>query len=191
MSDRLNSYDQSIYVTGFMASGKSTLAKAAAKELSLPHIDLDQEIERREGMTIQEMFDKRGESYFRIKEYETLIDLLENFKGIVSLGGGTLQDQKVVDQLKANGILLYVETPLELMVQRVKNNAERPILYDGDGKIKSEAALKTELKALYSNRLRFYEQAHITLDTSKFETKAELVKAAIYKIKRHVRHITG
>jgi shikimate kinase len=81
---------------------------------------------------------------------------------------------------------LCIQAPIDDIVQRVKSSTKRPILFDDEGKIKSEAALKTELKALYSNRLKFYEQAQITLNSSEFETKAELVKAATEKIKRHV-----
>lgn len=186
MSNRFNSIERNIYVTGFMASGKSTLARSLANELDLPYKDLDKEIEMRERQTIQKIFDHKGEAYFRNKEHSTLIDLTETFKGIVSLGGGALQDQHLVDLLKTKGILISVQAPFEKIVKRVQSSTERPILYDKEGKIKSEATLKTELKTLYSNRLRFYEQAQITLDTSEFESQQDLIKAAIDKIKRHV-----
>ncbi|MDZ7806530.1 MAG: shikimate kinase [Gracilimonas sp.] len=186
MRNRLNFFDQSIYITGFMASGKSTLAKALSKELGMDHKDLDEEIEKKEGKTIQVMFDENGESYFRDKERECLIDLTHNFNGIVSLGGGALQDQMIVDHLKVNGLLLCVESPFNEIVERVKSSSERPILYDEEGEIKSDGTLKTELKALYSNRLNFYDQAQIKIDSSKFGSKDEMIKAVIEKIKRHV-----
>ncbi|MFP8488022.1 shikimate kinase [Gracilimonas sp. Q87] len=186
MRNRVNSFDQSIYVTGFMASGKSTLAKALAAELQMKYKDLDEEIEKREGKSIQAIFDEMGEPYFREKEREYLIDLTYNFKGVVSLGGGALQDQMIVDHLKINGLLLCVKTPFAEIMERVKSSSERPILYDEEGKIKSDATLKTELKTLYYKRLNFYEQAQIKVDSSKYGSKNEMVKAATDKIKRHV-----
>lgn len=186
MRDRLKIFDQSIYITGFMASGKTTLAKSLAKELEMEHKDLDQVIENRENRSIQTIFDENGESYFRDKEREFLIDLTNHFVGVVSLGGGALQNQMIVDHLKVNGILLCIETPIEEIIERVIISTERPIIYDEDGKIKSKTTLKTELEALYSNRLKYYKQAQIKLDSSKYGTKSEMVKAAIDKLKRHV-----
>lgn len=186
MRDRLKSFDQSIYVTGFMAAGKSTLAKGLAEEMEMKYVDLDHMIEKAEGKSIQTIFDEKGEPYFRETERKHLIELTHNFKGIVSLGGGALQDQMIVDHLKVNGLLIRIETPFDEIVERVKDNSERPILYDHEGKIKSDAALKTELKALYSDRLKFYDQAQIKIDSSEYGSKKKLVKAAIGKIRRHV-----
>lgn len=110
--NRLKFYDQSLYVTGFMASGKSTLAKALAVELDMDHEDLDHFIEQKEGRSIQAIFDENGEEYFRKKEREYLIELTHNFKGVISLGGGALQDQMIVDHLKVNGLLVCIKAPL-------------------------------------------------------------------------------
>lgn len=186
MRDRLKFFDQSIYVTGFMASGKSTLAKALAVELSMDHKDLDHFIEKKEGKSIQSIFDENRELYFRKREREYLIELTHTFSGVVSLGGGALQDQMIVDHLKVNGLLIWLETPFDEIIERVKSGSERPVLYDNEGKIKSDATLKTELKTLYSERLNFYEQAQIKIDSSEYGSKDEMVKAAIGKIKRHV-----
>jgi shikimate kinase len=186
MKNRIKFFDQSIYVTGFMASGKSTLAEALAVELDMDHQDLDQFIEQKEGRSIQSIFDENGEKYFRKKEREYLIELTHNFNGVVSLGGGALQDQMIVDHLKINGLLICIEAPFDEIIERVKNSSERPILYNNEGKIKSDATLKTELKTLYSSRLNFYEQAQIKINSSKFGSKDEMIKAAIGKIKRHV-----
>lgn len=186
MRDRLKSFDQSLYITGFMASGKTTLAKGLSKALEMEHKDLDHAIEDREGRSIQAIFEEKGEPYFREKEKETLIDLTNHFKGIVSLGGGALQNQMIVDHLKVNGLLIFLDTPFDKIIDRVKSGTERPILYDEDGKIKSDTTLKSELEALYSKRLKYYKQAQVRIDSSKYGTKSEIEKAAIDKIRRHV-----
>jgi shikimate kinase len=185
-SYRLERFKDSIYVCGFMASGKSTLGKALAKKLGRDYQDLDDVIEEREEKSIRDIFNKNGEAYFRAKEWEYLLDLTRNFKGVVSLGGGALQNQRIVDHLKVNGILLFLDTPLEQVVDRVLESDERPILFTEDGKIKSRETLFTELKTLYSGRENFYKQAQIIINTTKYSTVEELTEAAIEKLIRHV-----
>lgn len=185
-SHRLNNFEGSIFICGFMASGKSTIGKAIARRLDWEYRDLDAVIVERTGKTIHELFREEGESYFRKKEWECLLDLSRNFKGVVSLGGGALHNQQVVDHLKLQGLLLFLDAPMEEVVKRVQNSKKRPILYDEDGKIKSKETLFAELKALYSNREAFYKQAQITLNTTLYTSVEEKTDAAIEKIIRHV-----
>lgn len=185
-SYRLERFKDSIYVCGFMASGKSTLGKALATKLKREYRDLDEVIIEREGKSIRNIFDEEGEEYFREKEWEYLLDLTRHFKGVVSLGGGALQNQRIVDHLKVNGLLLFVDTPLEQITDRVLDSSERPILFNEDGKIKSRESLFTELKALYSGREKFYKQAQVGLKTALFSSVEEMTEAAIEKITRHV-----
>jgi shikimate kinase len=183
---KIENMEESVFICGFMASGKSTLGRALAKELDREFIDLDEVIEDREGRSIRQIFQKNGEEYFREKEWEYLLDLTRNFKGVVALGGGALQNQRVIDHLKIHGLLLFLETPVEVVVARVYNSEERPILFDDAGKIKSKETLFKELKALYSEREEFYKQAQITIRTPLFTTAQEMAEAAKDKITRHV-----
>lgn len=185
-SHRLERFKDSIYVSGFMASGKSTLGEMLAKKLGRDYKDLDAVIEQKEGTSIRSIFDEQGEAYFREKEWEYLLDLTRNFKGVVSLGGGALQNQRIVDHLKVSGLLLFVDTPLEVVTDRVLNNKERPILFNEEGKIKSRETLFTELKTLYSVREKFYKQAQVSIKTQLFSSVEEMTEAAIEKITRHV-----
>jgi shikimate kinase len=169
-----------------MASGKSTLGKALAKKLEREHRDLDEILVESEGQSINEIFKEKGEPYFRDKEWKYLLELTRHFKGVVSLGGGTLQNQRIVDHLKVNGLLLYLDTPMDEIVDRVMSSDERPILFDETGKIKSRETLFTELKTLYSARESFYKQAQITIDTTLYSSVDEITEAAIEKIARHV-----
>lgn len=184
--NKVDHHKGSIYLCGFMASGKSTLGKALAELLGWDFRDLDTVIEDKEGMSINEIFKEEGEDYFREKEWEYLLYLTREFKGIVSLGGGALQNQRIVDHLKVHGLLIFVDTPLEKIVDRVYESDERPILYDENGKIKSKETLFKELKTLYSGRIDLYKQAQITLNTSLFTSVQEMAEAAKGKILRHV-----
>lgn len=185
-SYRLERFKDSIYVCGFMASGKSTLGKALAKKLEREFRDLDEILVKSEGQSINEIFSEKGEAYFRKKEWEYLLELTRHFKGVVSLGGGALQKQRIVDHLKVNGLLVYLDTPMGEIVDRVMSSDERPILFDKNGKIKSRETLFTELKTLYSERKSFYNQAQITINTTLYSSVDEITEAAIEKIARHV-----
>ena len=75
---------------------------------------------------------------------------------------------------------------MEVIVDRVLESDERPILFNESGKIKSRETLFTELKTLYSGRKTFYKQAQITIDTTLYSSVDEITEAAIEKITRHV-----
>lgn len=183
---KLNKFEGSLFICGFMASGKSTLGREIANELGWKFLDLDTFIEKREGKSIRDLFEVNGESYFRNKEREYLMELAKNFRGVLALGGGALQEQRVVDYLKLNGLLIFVDTPLEQITERVINNTERPILFDKNGKIKSKEILFAELKTLYLSREKFYKQAQISIKTSLFTSVEEMTQKVIEKIIRHV-----
>lgn len=184
---KLNDFDKTIYVCGFMASGKSTFGKALAKELGSDFIDLDKVIEEKAGQSIRQIFRENGESYFRKIEFECLGDLLRGFKGgVVALGGGALLNQEVVDNLKKDGLLVFVDTPMEVILERVHKSKERPILFDDNGKIKSKETLFRELKTLYLKREKLYKQAQVTIKTPLYTSVQEMAEAAIDKITGHV-----
>ncbi|MDZ7756115.1 MAG: shikimate kinase [Rhodohalobacter sp.] len=108
-----------------------------------------------------------------------------NHKGVISLGGGALQNQRIVDHLKIYGILVFIDTPFDEIVERVACNDQRPILWDSDGKIKSKQTLYDELKALYLSREKYYKQAQVSVNTSSLSA-AKAAQKAIQKISRHV-----
>lgn len=183
---RLNRFDGSIYLTGFMASGKSTAGKKLSALLDKPFRDLDEEISIREHKSIRKIFEENGEAYFREAEWKYLLDLTRNFKGIVSLGGGALQSQAVVDHLKVNGLLVFLDTPLDEILNRVYRNTRRPIVFNDKGDRKSKETLYNELKTLYSNRIDFYRQAPVRIQTHTYSSNDEMVQALLQKIQQHV-----
>lgn len=183
---RLARFKDSIFICGFMGTGKSTLGLELAKSLQFPFIDLDHYIEEKERSSIAEIFTEKGEPYFRALEWKYLLELTKDFKGVVSLGGGALQNQRVIDHLKLHGILVFIETPMDVILERVMRNKKRPIVLDKDGKLKSQETLFTDLKTLYSSREGLYKQAQVKFVTDKNSAKDEQVRKLIEKIKRHV-----
>lgn len=178
--------DKPIFLTGFMASGKTTLGKAIALKLDKPFQDLDDMITKHESRTVNEIFGQNGEEYFRNIERELLLEISSSFNGVMALGGGALQNQQIVTHLKNNGLLIYIETPIEEIAERVINSRERPILFNKDGKIKSKQTLFAELKALYLHRQKFYNQAHIRISTSVYNSTEHLAESVVEKILRYV-----
>jgi shikimate kinase len=118
-----------VYLCGFMGSGKSTVGKLLAKKLGKEFIDLDEYIEEREGMTIAEIFEKKGEPYFRETESKALADLPAS-AGVVATGGGTLLRRENGDKAKSLGTVVYIDAPFELCYDRIKGDRTRPIAYN-------------------------------------------------------------
>lgn len=187
MSDyRLKRFQDSYYICGFMGAGKSAIGSMLAKKIELPFHDLDKYLVHKEGKKIPEIFKVNGEKYFREKEREYLLDLTRSFKGVVALGGGALQNQYIVDHLKVHGLLIFLDTPMDVILDRVLTNPNRPIVRNEEGEIKSRETLKIELETLYSFRIEFYKQAAVKLTTSGNEQKEVVVNRLIEKIKNHV-----
>lgn len=171
-----------IYLTGFMATGKSSVGKVLSKELGLPFKDLDNYIEEKEGQRIKEIFDNKGEVYFRDKEKKYLLELNKNYNGILALGGGSLQNQNIVNILKETGILVYIETPMSITIERILRNTKRPIVLDENGQLKPKKALKQELETLFENRKKLYYQADIKIFSNGKQPHINIANRIIRKL---------
>ena len=183
---RLKKYQESIYLVGFMASGKSAIGKILAQSLEKPYLDLDDYIVKKEKCSIPQIFNDKGEAYFRTQEWKYILEITQNFKGIVSLGGGALHNQKVVDHIKLYGLMVFLNTPLDIILQRIVQNKNRPLVLNRWGEIKSQETLFSELESLYLKREYLYKQAQITLKSTGDETKEEQTSMLIEKLQRYV-----
>jgi shikimate kinase len=183
---RLKKFEESIFLVGFMASGKSTIGKQIAHILEKPFIDLDEYIIKKEGSSVSDIFKKYGELYFRNLEWKYLLQVIRNFRGVISLGGGALHNQQVLDHVKLYGLMVFLKAPLEVIVDRVSKNKERPIVFDKNGENKSRDVLFSELESLYSKRIHLYNQAQIILESTGKETKHAQAVKLIDKLNRYV-----
>ena len=149
------------FFTGFMGSGKSFWAKKMSLSLSIPYIDLDEYIEAKEKMTISDIFNLKGEAYFR--QYENLclkeiVSLHDHF--ILSCGGGTpcFHDNKKI--MKALGKIIFLDVSIETLTKRlIENKEQRPILRN----IPNDE-MQTYIENLMSFRKTFYEDYYIKVD---------------------------
>ncbi|MDE3153489.1 MAG: shikimate kinase [Acidobacteriota bacterium] len=145
-----------IYLVGFMAAGKSTLARALGRRLDWPVEDIDDRIEAREHRSITAIFAAQGEPYFRAVERQVLTDLLPRRHVVVATGGGTFAEPDNRAAIMADGAVVWLDLPLEQVIARLPPDNRRPL-----------AADREQLQQLYQRRLLAYRQAHLRLDVSR------------------------
>ena len=119
-----------------MAAGKSTIGPILANTLGWNFLDLDKAIEAEEGMKITEIFEARGEEYFRKKELEMLKTISKKNHLIVALGGGTIANSKNLKLLKESGRLIYLHSSPEMAYKRLVYKRDSPaLLFEGEEQI--------------------------------------------------------
>jgi len=156
-----------------MGAGKSSVGKIISRNLKMNFYDLDDEIEKRNGIAISEIFEKHGESYFRDIETETLKEIAQKSRQVVSTGGGIVLRDENWDVLNGNGITVYLRAPVDELWSRIKkdinNETLRPLL-----NVKNPLG---KMKELLSERRALYEKAHIIIDADNVtpENVAEIV----------------
>jgi len=154
-----------IYLTGFMASGKSTIGPILANTVGWNFYDLDKVIEDETNKSVRSIFEEFGENYFRDIETKTLTRLSELQNHIISLGGGTVANNNNLEIIKSSGYLIYLESSPEETYKRLRFKRDRPaFLFDGDEEpTKSEFLEK--INSLLDKRAKFYNQADIKINT--------------------------
>lgn len=117
-----------IYLIGFMGVGKSTISKALKKTFAMDVIEMDQIIAERNSMSISEIFDLRGEEYFRSEETKLLKECGESKDQIISCGGGVAMRQVNVDEMKKSGKIVLLTASPDTILGRVEDSHDRPLL---------------------------------------------------------------
>ncbi|MEL7562713.1 shikimate kinase [Dehalogenimonas sp. 4OHTPN] len=121
--------NRNIALIGFMGSGKSTAGQRLARRLGREFIELDQLIEQRAGKTIPEIFKEMGESGFRDLEEAVIEEVSRSAKNaVIALGGGAVLRPFNVERLKTSATLVYLETEVEVLQDRLARSRKRPLL---------------------------------------------------------------
>lgn len=184
----ISNLPERIFLCGFMGAGKSVVGQALAEKLGRPFLDLDKKIKEKAGRSIPEIFEGSGESEFRALERKAVLEVVDEFEGIVALGGGSLQNQHMLDHIKLNGLLIFIETPISVILDRISEDENRPLLKGEDGIPKEAEDLAKEMQALYKQRMPLYEQAVITISNDGSQPVENIVEILVRKIKNHVEH---
>ncbi len=141
-----------IYLVGFMACGKSTLARALGARLGWPVEDIDDLIEARERRTIADIFAQQGEPYFRSVEREVLRIVRPLRHVVVATGGGTFADPANREAINVDGTSVWLDVPLDDLVARIPLDGRRPL-----------ATTREQLERLYAARTESYRHAHVRI----------------------------
>jgi shikimate kinase len=145
-----------VYLVGFMAAGKTTVARALARRLDWQAIDIDDEIERRERLSVKEIFSLHGESYFRAAERAVLFDQMTPRHTVVATGGGTFVDPMNRAAINRDGASVWLDVPLDRVIARMPPDGRRPLAGD-----------RLEFERLYYTRRNAYQHAHLRLDAGR------------------------
>ena len=154
-----------IYLTGFMGSGKSTIAPILANTLGYTSRDIDAEIEQVTGKKVSDIFTDHGETYFRETEQRLLRESSKLEGCIVSLGGGTIANTANLQIVKSSGVLVYLMASVDQILRRVRHKTNRPLLLTPEGERLSESDLRERISFLMTERAPYYEQADLTIVT--------------------------
>ena len=121
-------FDYNVVLIGFMGAGKSTIAELLRTGWGMERIEMDALIEEREGMRISKIFETKGEPYFRDLETELLIELQARSNAVISCGGGVPMRERNVAEMKKNGRVVLLTAHPETILERVKDNHDRPLI---------------------------------------------------------------
>lgn len=153
------------YLTGFMASGKSTIGPILANTIGWNFFDLDKEIEKKEGLKIVELFDQKGEEYFRKSETEILKELSGKTEVIISLGGGAIASDDNFKIIKSSGKVIYLKSSPEMAYKRLRFKRDRPaFIFEGE-EVPSKEKFIERINYHLESRKKYYEQCDFTIDT--------------------------
>ncbi|HKS96943.1 MAG TPA: shikimate kinase [Terriglobia bacterium] len=154
-----------IYLLGFMGSGKSTVGALLARELGWPFIDLDTTIETAQGRTIREIFEKEGETPFRVIEHAVLTETSKAEPAVIALGGGTFVQRANLDFIRStDGVTIWLDCALPELRRRCAGMNNRPLFRD-----------EASFAQLLVERLPFYQLAEHRVSTEG-RTPAEVVE---------------
>jgi shikimate kinase len=161
--------NKNLVFLGMMGSGKSSIGNLVSKKLDIPFVDVDNLIVQNTGMSILEIFEKKGEEYFRNLEEKITLKCLKKIKNVISLGGGGFINTKIRKEILLNHFSFWLNWDESILIKRIKNSKKRPLAFK---------ATDQEIRAMIKDRSRIYTSAQFKINCNKL-TKTEIVKKII------------
>jgi shikimate kinase len=143
-------------MVGMMGAGKTAVGQALARRLNVPFTDSDQEIERAANLSINEIFARDGEAFFREKESQVISRLLEGRRGVLSVGGGAFLSEETRELIRWHGVSVWLRATVDVLWPRLKRKTTRPLLRTPDP--------KGTLSRLVDERAATYALADVIVD---------------------------
>ena len=161
--------NKNLVFLGMMGSGKTSIGSLVSKKLNLPFLDIDSVIVENIGMSVSEIFEKKGEDYFRNQEEKITLKCLKKIKNVVSLGGGGFINIKIRKEILANHFSFWLNCEESILIRRIKDSKKRPLAFKSTDK---------EIRTLIRKRSKIYSNAQFKINCDKL-TKTEIVKKII------------
>ena len=161
--------NKNLVFLGMMGSGKSSIGNLVSKKLGLPFIDVDSLIVENTRMSITEIFEKKGENYFRNLEEKITLKCLKKIKNVISLGGGGFINAKVRTEVLSNHFSFWLNWDELTLIKRIRGSKKRPLVFKSTDQ---------EIRGIIKNRSKVYSNAQFKINCNKL-TKTEIVKNII------------
>lgn len=170
---------KNIYLVGFMGTGKSTIGKELARLIGRKFIDMDEMIEKRLGMSINEIFEKKGETFFREEEKKLAVELSDTNNRIIATGGGTINDKETRELFSQTGILICLIADKGNLVTRLKRTDKRPMLRG--------EKMEEKVSDLLDERKEIYEKIPLKVNTTNLSPKEAAIKIVnLFKVRQKI-----
>ena len=161
--------NKNLVFLGMMGSGKSSIGNLVSKKLGLPFIDVDSLIVENTRMSITEIFEKKGENYFRNLEEKITLKCLKKIKNVISLGGGGFINAKVRTEVLSNHFSFWLNWDELTLIKRIRGSKKRPLVFK---------STYQEIRTIIKDRSIIYSNAQFKINCNKL-TKTEIVKNII------------
>ena len=162
----MNKLKRNLVLTGMMGSGKSTIGKSLSTELKLKFVDIDNIIEKKLSLSVSQIFETKGEDFFREQEKEETIKTLNNENLIIALGGGAFMNETIRENIKKSSFSVWLDIDIDEIFKRTKSNKKRPLLKN---------ISKESLEKLCEERKKTYLLADCKINCN-LKTKNEIVE---------------
>ena len=159
--------NNNLVLLGMMGSGKSTIGLSLSKRLNTNFFDIDKIIEREQNMKVNEIFEKKGEKFFRSLEEKITLSVLKSKNSIISLGGGSWLNEKIRKETNINNnVSFWLNWDTSIILERIKKNNKRPLIKNLND---------TEIVKLILKRSKIYAKANYKIDCNRL-TKDKIIK---------------
>jgi len=148
---------RSVVLVGMMGAGKSSIGRRLAARLGISFVDADTEIEKAAGMSIAEIFQAHGESYFRAGETRVIARLLESGPQVLATGGGAFMNADTRASIRVKAISVWLRATLDVLARRIRRRGDRPLLQNTD-------PVET-LRRLIDERYPVYAEADLIVES--------------------------
>jgi len=157
----LDTVKKNLVLLGMMGVGKSTIGRIVAKKLNMEFIDADENIEKKFSMKIVDIFEQKGEKFFRAEEEKEVLKLLKKNNCVIALGGGAFINENIRDCVLKNSVSMWLDIDLKIINERTKWNEKRPLLNNENSQKK--------INELYQARKDIYRRANYKIDCNNLD----------------------